>query len=408
MSAAFYTSNRTKLQKSSESELIIIKGNDLVQASSDTTYPFYQDGYFFYLTGLNEPGLTLILDAGDTYLIAPDYDPVRAAFDGAVDHGVLSNISGITEIVSQTEGWKRLCGRLKTSKGVGLLEPSDVYIDSHQMFTQPTRHYLKKNLLTQNQQLSFEDLRPVLAGMRIIKTNYEVEQVEAAIGATGRLLEVIESVRMTATNEKDIMAAVAAERVKLDLPYAYEPIIAAGSNAVTLHYIRNNAALKKDDLLLLDIGLKYGGYSADITRTVTTRPNKRQQQVFDVVLRVQEYAYSLLRPGITFKDYEQQVRQFMGEQLQILGLIKEVTPELIRQYYPHSTSHFLGIDVHDVGDYAQPLAEGMVITVEPGIYIAEEGIGIRIEDDVLITKNGYRDLSKDLPKSISSLTIGVA
>jgi Xaa-Pro aminopeptidase len=146
-------------------------------------------------------------------------------------------------------------------------------------------------------------------------------------------------------------------------------------------------------------------YAADITRTYALGvPSKRQQQVSEAVQDVQKFALKLLKPGTSLRDYEQKVEELMGEKLLELGLIKTAEQRNIRRYYPHSTSHFLGLDVHDVGNYEQPLAAGMVLTVEPGIYIPEEKIGVRIEDDVLITKNGVEVLSKKLPPTLLQLS----
>jgi Xaa-Pro aminopeptidase len=156
-----------------------------------------------------------------------------------------------------------------------------------------------------------------------------------------------------------------------------------------------------DELLLLDVGAEVNHYAADITRTVSiSAPSRRQQAVFDAVLEVHAFALSLLRPGALMKENEQQIEQLMGEKLRELGLIKSIEHDEVRKYYPHATSHFLGLNVHDIGDYLRPLEPGMVLTVEPGIYIPEEAIGVRIEDDVLITADGYEILTDRLPRKL--------
>src|SRR5690606_4788889 len=157
--------------------------------------------------------------------------------------------------------------------------------------------------------------------------------------------------------------------------------------ACVIHNMDNNDPIKTGDLLVLDVGAEVENYSADITRTLAPggKASKRQKAVYAAVLAVQDYAFSLVKPGALLKDNEQKVEQFMGEKLRELGLIKSIDRDSVRQYFPHATSHFLGLDVHDVGDYSQPLAPGMVLTVEPGIYISDEAIGVRIEDDLLVT-----------------------
>jgi Xaa-Pro aminopeptidase len=189
--------------------------------------------------------------------------------------------------------------------------------------------------------------------------------------------------------------------------HAYNPIVAAGLNATILHYVKNNKALVAGEIVLIDSGAEYANYAADITRVfpVGGQLSERQQAVYDAVLRVKKYAESILKPGILIKEYEQQVGAKMNDELIELGLLPEGStlkstkskPAPYRTFYPHGTSHFLGLDVHDVGDYSQPLKPGMVLTCEPGIYIREEGIGVRLEDDILITKDGSQNLSASIP-----------
>jgi Xaa-Pro aminopeptidase len=161
----------------------------------------------------------------------------------------------------------------------------------------------------------------------------------------------------------------------------------------------------KDELIVIDVGAEVEHYAADITRTVCLgSPSKRQKEVFKKVLEVHKFACQQLGPGVTMQEYEKSVRDFLGTKLVELGLAKEVTHDATIKYYPHSTSHFLGLNVHDVGDYDKPLKAGMVLTVEPGIYIPEEGIGVRLEDDVLITPTGIKILTSKLPKN---MTLGI-
>ena len=169
-----------------------------------------------------------------------------------------------------------------------------------------------------------------------------------------------------------------------------------------MHYHSNQSAIAPDNLVMIDIGAEISHYAADITRTFSSgaKPSRRQQIVHEAVGEVQDFAFGLLKPGVMIKAYEQQIEHFMGEKLRELGLIKTIEREQVRKYFPHATSHFLGLEPHDAGNYDQPLEAGVVITVEPGIYIPEEGIGVRIEDDVLITENGIEILSRRLPRDL--------
>ena len=176
--------------------------------------------------------------------------------------------------------------------------------------------------------------------------------------------------------------------------HAFEPIVASGNNACTIHYVKNDSTIAKNFPLLVDTGAEFMNYAADISRTyLPANAPTRQKERYLAVREVADFARSIMKPGMLMRDIEQQVEKRMGEVLIELGLIKINETKEVRKYYPHAVSHHLGLDVHDLADYSVPLAENMVITVEPGIYIKQEGIGIRIEDDVLITNTGNKLLS---------------
>jgi Xaa-Pro aminopeptidase len=188
--------------------------------------------------------------------------------------------------------------------------------------------------------------------------------------------------------------------------FAYQPIIASGSNACVLHYIANNDECKEGELLLMDVGAEYANYNADMTRTipVSGRFTDRQKQVYNAVLRVHREAYKLLRPGNVIKEYHKEIGRMMESELIGLGLLDKQAVEkqdeknpLYKKYFMHGTSHHLGIDVHDVGNVYRKFEPGMVFTVEPGIYIREEGIGIRLENNVVIQEDGLHDLMRNIP-----------
>lgn len=400
---AFHIKNRQKLAK--KHDLVIITGNSFVQASNDNTFPFEQDSHFFYLTGITEPEVILVMDEDEEYLIVPDRDEVRTAFEGPIDVSTIKAVSGIDNVKTLSEAWEGLQERLRNCRSVASIGSPKPYIEHYEMFTNPSRARLISRIKDINPDIEIIDLRVEITKMRMVKAPYELKMIKMAINETIKLFKKIERTRLKAKFESDIWAEAAKFATKNQLKYAYEPIIASGKNAITLHYMKNNQPIDRSGMLLLDVGLRFKGYSADITRTISYNPTTRQQEVFDAVLTVQDYAFSILKPGITLKEYEAKVAEAMGQQLIKLGLIKEISKEAIRKFYPHSTSHFLGLDVHDVADYEIPLKPNMVLTVEPGIYIPGENIGIRLEDDVVITRNGNKNLSNKLPKSLHSLTI---
>jgi Xaa-Pro aminopeptidase len=183
---------------------------------------------------------------------------------------------------------------------------------------------------------------------------------------------------------------------------AWKPIVASGVNACTLHSSDNNTKLGVGTLIVIDIGVEVSHYCSDISRTFSTdgHPGRRAQAVYSAVKEIQNFAIGLQKPGASIKENEKKVEVFLGECLRELNLIKTIDRDTVRQFFPHATSHFLGLDPHDAGDYDRPLEPGMVLTVEPGIYIPKEGLGVRLEDDILITPGGYKNLSAKLPRKL--------
>src|SRR5690606_4989754 len=188
--------------------------------------------------------------------------------------------------------------------------------------------------------------------------------------------------------------------------HAYTPIIGSGYNACVLHYITNDMVCNDGEVILMDFGCEYGGYASDLTRSIPVngRFTERQKAVYNAVLRVQRESIKLLRPGVMLADYHKEVGRLMEQELIGLGLldkheVAKQDPEkpLYKQYFMHGTSHFLGLDVHDVGLWHEPIAEGMVFTVEPGIYIPDEKLGIRLENNILVGKDGNTDLFAHIP-----------
>jgi Xaa-Pro aminopeptidase len=341
------------------------------------------------------------MDAKGEYLIVPGRTASREAFDGAIDRDELARTSGITRIYDEQEGWEKLAVLVRRSKQMGVMEAAAAYIDVYGMYTNPARKRLARRLLKIKPGLLLEDLRPTVAQMRMLKQPPELAAIRQAIEVTANGLQVV----TLPTNlrhykhEYEIEADLSrAFRRTGASGHAFAPIVASGKRGCTLHNVSNDGAIKKGDLIVIDVGAEVDHYAADITRTVIAgEPSARQQQVFDAVHDVQRYALGLLKPGVLLKEYEHQVQEYLGGKLVELGLIPQPDAAELRDYFPHATSHFMGLDVHDAADYSIPLAAGMVLTCEPGIYIKEEGIGVRIEDDVLITEDGNEVLSRAIP-----------
>jgi len=404
----FFSGNRERLrQLFTGTAPIVLTGNGLLQKTADEAYPFHQDSSFWYLTGIDEPDVVLVMDKGREYLIVPQREAIIETFDGAIDPAELTRRSGITEVLSAKDGWKQLENRLGRVQHVATLATQPAYMDFYGMYTNPARRTLIRRLKKNNPDVELLDLRQHLARMRMVKQPAEIAVLQQAIDITvDTIKDVMRPAKLAKyAYEYEVEAELTRGfRRRGATGHAFAPVVAGGKNACTIHYVSNNSPLASDELVLLDIGAAYGNYSADISRTYALheRPSRRQEQVFEAVCEAQDYAYSLLKPGVVLNDYEKLIETFMGEKLRELGLIKSISRETVRDsgFFPHRMSHYLGIDTHDAGNYDEPLKPGTVLVAEPGMYIRDEGIGVRIEDDILITEDGYEILSGKLPRTL--------
>ncbi len=397
--STFFENNRRKLLETTDANLIVLAANGLLQRSADTTYPFRQDSNFWYLTGINEPDYVLVMSETATFIISPKRAEHRDLWDGSVDKKALKKYSGIEQIEEHHDGWIMLDLLLKKHKKVHTIAPAEAYFESFGFYANPARGTLL-SALAKHRKLEIVDIRKPLARLRQIKQPEELAALQAAIDITTKSLEKAKKKLAKFKNEAVLSADIGREfLVRGADGHAYQPIVACGSNAATIHYVDNNNKIEDNQLILLDVGAEVSNYSADITRTfAVSKPSKRQQEVHAAVERVYHAALKLLKPGVNMRKYEASVDKIMAKELKKLGLIDDIEDKKkLKKYYPHLTSHFLGLDTHDAADYDQLLAAGMVLTVEPGIYIPEEGIGIRLEDDVLITETGTKVLSASLP-----------
>jgi Xaa-Pro aminopeptidase len=253
----------------------------------------------------------------------------------------------------------------------------------------------------------------IMKELRPIKTKEEIEVLKTAIDITAKALDRVLKFVKPGVMEYEIEAEITHEFLRNRATgHAYGAIIASGDRARTLHYEENNAECKSGELLLMDFGAEYGNYNADLTRTipVSGKFTKRQKEVYNACLAVHDHGKKILKPGLMFPDYVKSINEEMERQLLKIGLIteediKKQDPDnpAFRKYFYHGVTHFLGLAVHDVGSYTDEIKEGMLFTVEPGIYIEEEKMGIRIENNIWITKNGNKDLFKDMPITVEEI-----
>lgn len=400
--ADFFKNNRTKLKKLFPGTApIVLTANGLLQRDSSNTYPFVQDASFWYLSGLDYADILLVIDNDDEYLILPERTVSQEFFDGAFDLNKIKTISGVDKIFSSKEGHTKLKNRIKKVKHVATLAALPKYLDGYGFYTNPARSRLIKTLKNYNHTIDFLDLKNHLMHLRVIKQDPEIKAIKRAIDLNILSLNnTLKANRLSKYNyEYEIEAELEKNFRQRGGKTAFESIVASGLNACTLHYLANNSSIDKNGLLLIDCGVSIDHYCSDITMTIPINKfSRRQKAIYKAVKDVQSHAMSLLKPGVILKDYEADVAHYMGEKLRELSLIKSISEDNVRLYFPSLTSHFLGIDVHDSGSYTEPLQAGMVLTVEPGIYIKDEAIGVRIEDDVLITKTGNINLSRKLKR----------
>lgn len=401
----FFAGNRQSLRELfTGTAPIVVTANGLLQRGGDSSYSFAQDASFWYLTGIDEPDLILVIDRDNEYLIVPARSSSREAFDGVIADDELSRRSGIKTIYSETQGWYRLRTRLRKVKHAATIAMPPAYIEAYGLYTNPARAHLVDRLKESNSNLELLDLSHHISRLRMIKQPEELLALQKAIDIT--LSSLQEAIRPNKIQQYGHEYQIEAQlsqgfRRRGAAGHAFAPIVASGPRACTLHYVLNSGKLAGDELVVVDVGAEVEHYAADITRTVAVgKPSNRQQAVHNAVIEVQNFAFSLLKPGVLLKDYEQKVEVFTGEKLRELGLIKTINHHNVRQFFPHATSHFLGLNVHDVGDYDRALEPGVVLTVEPGIYIPKESIGVRIEDNVLITKKGIKIMSRKLSREL--------
>lgn len=400
--STFFIGNRDRLKELTGSELIVLAAHGTLQRSSDETFEFRQDSGFWYLTGIDEPDYILVINGTSTFLIEPKRAEHRDLWDGAIDKRAFKQRSGIEEVEEYHDGWIRLDKLIKKYKKVHTFAPAEVYFEQFGFYANPARKMLLDALM-KHRKLEIVDIRKQVAVLRQLKQEPEIRAIRTAVKITADSLRLVKKNLSRYKSEHEIEADLTRDFILARADgHAYRPVIAGGAGAATIHYRSNNKLLPENGLLLIDAGAEVSHYSADITRTFAVgKPSKRQIDAFDAAMHVYDYAISQLKPGILPREYEKGVDACMAKQLKKLKLINDVTDKkALRKYYPHLASHFLGLDTHDAADYERPLEPGMVLTLEPGIYIQSEGIGIRIEDDLLITEKGVEVLSASLPATL--------
>lgn len=395
ISSALFEKNRKRLVNG-QGGVYVFAAYAAMQRGNDASFPFEQEANFWWLTGIEEPDWQLIIEGSKSWLVSPTLSDTHVIFDGGLTDHEAKDISGIDAVISEDDARKLLRDLAKKHSVVHALADH-----AHQEYFDFTVNPAQKKLWNNLDRIftSVKDVRLDVAKLRAIKQPEEIQAIKKAIKITSDAFEYVKQKLPQLKNEYEIEAEFTYYfKMNGAKGHAYDPIIAGGKNACTLHYNRNTDKLKKG-LILLDIGARADGYAADITRTWAVGDiSKRQQQVHAAVEKAHLEIIKLLKPGLAIGHYHDEVDRIMKSALDSLGLLK--SDEDYRRYFPHAISHGLGVDVHDALGQPTEFSEGMVLTVEPGIYIPEESIGVRIEDDILITDSGHTNLSKKLSVSM--------
>lgn len=409
MDKKFFSKNRTALMNDIDNNsVVILFAGKAKKKTGDQLYQFTPDRNFYYLTGIDEENHIVVLSKFNNEvsekLFLKEIDLAKEAWNGkTLRDNEAKEISGIEDTVYMNEFHTYLNRLVKGAEEINL------YLDLER--EDYNEEYSESGIFIKE----FKDKYPYvriknvsgkLIPLRIIKSKAEIEEMQKAIDIT------IDGVETLMKNAKAGMKEYELEayfdftcKTKGAKDLAFTTIAAAGKNATTLHYVENNSEIKNDDLILFDLGAQWNYYSADITRTfpVSGKFSPRQKEVYEAVLRVNKAVIEKIKPGVVYKELNAWATGLIAEECIKLGIIKEKSE--VSKYYWHSIGHNLGLYTHDVEPQGRNFVfeEGMVFTVEPGIYIGEEGIGIRIEDDVLVTSDGCEVLTKKMIKEVEDI-----
>lgn len=396
--------------------IAIFTSNDVMPRNGDSAFKFRQSSDLFYLTGL---------DQEETFLVLFPDSPVEAFKEVAY-------VRETNEHIAVWEGEKYTKEKAREISGIQTISWNDQFMNASlkAMINQASTIYFNLNendraeskVATQDARLlsdlkmlfplhHFERAAVILSKLRAIKQDEEIKTMQTACDITEKAFRKVLNVVKPGIMEYEVEAEIIAEFIRNRANgHAYEPIIASGANACVLHYIENNKVCQDGDLLLMDFGAEYANYAADLTRTIPVngRFSARQKEVYNACLMVHKEANKLLNPGITLNEYNTAVKKVMQSALIDIRLIDKAADQktkdaLTLKYFPHGTSHFLGLDVHDIGNRYLKIEENMCFTIEPGIYIREEGIGIRIENDFIVKSGENIDLMKNIPIEIEEI-----
>ena len=397
--------------------IAILNANDIMPTSADGTRSFIQNTDIFYLCGIDQEESILVIFPGakekkhQEVLFVRETNEEIAIWEGPkYSKEEAKAVSGI-----QTVFWTREFKKVFRSL---VFEAERIYLNANEHLRADVNVETKdarflKWCMKAYPLHRYERIAPIMHDLRAVKSDVEVELIKEACRISEKTFRRLLGCIRPGIWEFEIEAEIYHELlINRSRGPAFSPIVASGPNSCILHHVQNNRQCVDGDLLLMDFGAEYANYASDLTRTVPVNGKfaPRQKEIYNAVLRVQKAAIQMLRPGNTFDEFNKEVGHIMEKELIDLGLlgseeVKEQDQEkpLYKKYFVHNASHHLGLDVHDFGDRYRKFEEGMVLTCEPGIYVKEEGIGIRLENDILLSKDGPIDLMKNVPIKVEEI-----
>ena len=412
LDSRIFIENRKRFIKEMQpGSIAVFNSNDEFPLNGDALYRFTQNSDLYCLTGIDQEDTMLVLFPNNPareyreVLVLQRPNELKEKWDGKrLRAKEATAISGIETIIwtdsldALLQTWIHLADTIYLNTNENDRKANNILTRDYRYIQEVQQRYpLHK----------YERSAKVMKKLRAVKSSYEIKVVQQAIDITEKAFRRLLQFIQPGVKEYEIEAEIVHEFLRNRATReAYSSIIASGDRARTLHYVFNSEECKDGELVLMDFGALYGGYAADLTRTVPVNGKftKRQKQVYNACLHLHDYAKSILKPGITIVDYTEKVGEEASKTFQKIGLISKAdiknedkANRAYRKYLYHGISHHLGIDVHDLGTRTEPLQAGMLLTVEPGIYIEEEQTGIRIENNIWLTKTGHIDLMKNIP-----------
>lgn len=418
LESSLYIKNRKNFMKQMPARsLAVFNSNDVMPLNADGTMTFWQNSDLFYLSGIDQEESILVLfpdfdnDSWREILFVTETNEHIAVWEGhKYTKDEATEASGIRTIMWLSE--------FETVFNTLMAEAEQVFINTNEHIRNASPVETRdmrfiKWLKERYPAHQYRKAAPILYDLRAIKDPQEIAQLERACNITEDAFRRALKFVKPGVKEYEIEAEFLHEFVRQGSKgFAYTPIVASGANACVLHYIENKDVCKDGDLLLLDVGAEYGNYNADMTRAIPVngRFTQRQKDVYNAVLRVHMECHKLLVPGNRIPEYHVEVGKLMESELLGLGLIdktdiknQDPSNPAYKKYFMHGTSHHIGLDVHDVGNIYREFEPGMVFTIEPGIYIQNEGLGVRLENDVVITKDGIHDMMGNIPIEVDEI-----